>query len=293
MYKSQTIDVIQSMPYEPLHHDDIYSEPHNIKNICAHYEISPWIEEDLSDLKNYDIHLIVDDSTSMQKLTYTCDSTGKRNTRWDELKSMVNIVVNIGGAITETGINIWFFNRQPNGDIKRMPFTNIKDVEYVDHLFREPPNGRTQLTDTLRQVIYIQNIKPKLILIATHGVSTNHDGYEDIRSFERLLKNRNADMNRICIILCTDDERIVEIYNNLDKHIERLNIIDEYQTEYKRVKNAQGEKFPYSYGTHMSRIMLSPIFQIYDNMDNIKIVFDKNDNPIKVTENNKKLCVIL
>lgn len=133
--------------------------------------------------------------------------------------------------------------------------------------------------------------KPKLIIIATDGLPTDSEGYTDIGPFERLLKSRNADRNRLGVLICTDESKVVKIFNRLDGDVDRLDVIDDFETETEHVKEVQGKSFSYNYGTHVARVLLGPVFQKYDDMDEKKLKFDAQGRVIGV--HRKKMCIIL
>ena len=79
-------DYIQpSAPQQPL------SKSQKIQNLITKYEIDNLFSEKLDILSNFEIVLLIDDSGSMN----TPLSNSNHNTRWDELKEVVNIVLEI------------------------------------------------------------------------------------------------------------------------------------------------------------------------------------------------------
>ena len=115
----------------------------NLSNICIKYEIAGYMEEDMFGITGYGVILICDDSSSMNAPT-------EYGTRWDELKNVAGIVVDIGGALDEDGIDIYFLNRS------QRPYSGIRCADEVVELFKQKPCGRTPLTRTLANVIAVR-----------------------------------------------------------------------------------------------------------------------------------------
>jgi hypothetical protein len=83
MSQSPPISLIQppsylcSAEHEAVHLNwDTYSK--RVKKICTKYDIAGYMEEDLCELKKYEIILICDDSSSMKTLTDTYNEYGKK-----------------------------------------------------------------------------------------------------------------------------------------------------------------------------------------------------------------------
>lgn len=173
-----------------------------LNDFFAKYEISPYIQEDIYHLRDYEIILLCDDSSSMKEqseyLSFYTNSI-VRKTRWEELKETIDVLVELGVLMDESGVDVWFLN-------KNTPNKNIKTKEQVMDLFKHTPHGRTPLTRALYKIMSEYTNKPKLILIATDGEPTDDQGNSDFVNFRRLLQTRNADRNRIGILACTGDE---------------------------------------------------------------------------------------
>lgn len=120
--------------------------------------------------------------------------------------------------------------------------------------------------------------KPKLIILATDGAPTDEDGRSTRQArqqFIDVLRQRDADMNRIVILLCTDDDAIVKLYEDIDKTIDNICVIDDYQTEKAKVEKCQGDGYNYTQDMHRARFILAGINDIFDKMNERKILYDK------------------
>lgn len=212
------------------------------------YEINPYFHQDLTTLERFEIVVLCDDSGSMNTRV---DGTAK--TRWDELKEVVQMVIDLGGVLDQTGIDIMFLNR-PGMD-------NVRQFSQVEHLFRNRPSGSTPLGERLQEASRKKGpFKPMLLIVATDGVPDN------MKNFKKFLKHRDPNIY-ISILACSDKERDVGYLNKLDKKIPNLDVLDDYRSERKEVLKKQGKHFPYSFGDHVARMLLGPVYQKYDQLD--------------------------
>tara|TARA_B110001469_G_scaffold127617_1_gene149296 strand:- start:2288 stop:3088 length:801 start_codon:yes stop_codon:yes gene_type:complete len=239
----------------------ILSKSQKIDKLIREYEIDNLFSEKLDILSNYEIVLLIDDSGSMN----TPLSNSKHNTRWDELKEVVNIVIKIATIFDDDGIDIDFLNRYNH--------TNIKDLDTVNYILTDKPYGLTPLNNSLLKIMskYHNSTKPVLIVIATDGIPTDNNGIANVKNFTKTLKNRNADKFYISFLACSDQESDVGYLNKLDKKIKNIDTLDDYNSELQEVKKAQGRKFKYSFGDHIVRLLLGPICPELDKLDEKKI----------------------
>ena len=77
-------------------------------DVCCKYEIQPKMSKYLRKLHDFEIVVVCDDSSSMNSVI---DHT--QRTRWNELCSIVKIIVEIGVIYNPTGVDIHFLNRAP------------------------------------------------------------------------------------------------------------------------------------------------------------------------------------
>lgn len=238
-----------------------------LKEFYTKYEISPYIQEDIDEVRKYDIFIIIDDSSSMKepsKYLSLSTNTFVKKTRWDEAHETVDIISELAVILDDDGIDV----RTLNVDM----MYNIRTTEQVSSLFNKVPHGRTPLTRVLREVMNTPFKKPKLILIVTDGEPNDDDGYSDCDNFYNLLKTRDADKNRIAILACTTSETQMEWLNKIDKIAEHVDVVDDYISEREEILSVQGVDFPYSHGDHILKMLLGPILQKYDDLDEKKFV---------------------
>jgi hypothetical protein len=144
------------------------------------YGISPYYHNDLRTLDRFDIVIVADDSGSMSTLV------GQGKTRWDELKEVLSVVIELGVLLDEDGIDILFLNRGTR--------RKVKSPQEIMDLLRQPPQYRTPLSSRTREAMRLANpSKPMLLLIATDGepytVDNRYDpNYDSIETFRRVLE---------------------------------------------------------------------------------------------------------
>jgi hypothetical protein len=242
------------------------SKGHKIKNLIERYEIDPLFSEKLDMLSEMEIVLLLDDSGSMN--TPLTDGTG-HSTRWDELKSVVNIVISIASLYDEDGIDIHFLNRPPQ--------IKIKSLDQVDTILNDPPHGSTPLTRNLDIILdkFRNSSKSVLIIIATDGLP-NKSGYSDLDNFKELLLHKNHSKFYVSFLACSDQDQDVGYLNELDKKIPNIDTLDDYASELKEVKAVQGKDFSYTFGDHVVRLLLGPLCPELDQLDESKLSSSKS-----------------
>lgn len=239
--------------------------------IAGKYEIRPDFCERLRQLEDYEIIVIADDSGSMNTRTTTPSTISSSaaisaafapsRTRWTELLEFCSIVSEIATVMDKDGIDIFFLNRPPA--LRVTSATN----PHFQHAFASPPSGTTPLVSVLQHIIATKCRGPErkvLIIIATDGEPDG--GSLGISEFVKTIKYRPTNTN-ITLLACTDDEASVEYMNTIDRVIPGVDVVDDYQSELLEVRRAQGEKFPFSYGDYIVKILLGSIDPEMDQLD--------------------------
>lgn len=243
-----------------------------IKKALDGYEIPEQMLEDIHALQNYDIIALCDDSSSMQTLTDSRDNHGQLMSRFQELQENMKTVVKIGSRLDEDGMDIYFLNSDKK-------YTNVTDPTNVKNIFNFEPAGTTPLTQRLKEIMRIKTTNPKLIIICTDGEPTNRDGRVTSQTkdeFEALLRERDVHNNKICIHLCTDNDRVVEYADHIDQTVPNICVIDDFNTETQKVREYQGSGFTYDHGVHILRMLLGPVIPIYDLLTEERLYYDKD-----------------
>jgi hypothetical protein len=245
------------------------------KNIIYKYEIAHDFAFRLRALEGFEIVMIIDDSSSMRTPIIDHDQENlspfdQLPTRWDELKHIVSIVVDLASTLDPDGIDIYFLNRQP--------LLHVNNSSQLNETFAQQPNGPTPLT---RILSYVLNLKRSqvherklLILIATDGLPTDESGQNDLNGLEKVLRNeRYPSIERIYItfIACTNDLETVAYLNVLDKKIPYIDVLDDYQSERAEVLAVQGKTFPFTYGDYVVKLLMGSVDQWFDKLDEKKV----------------------
>lgn len=152
-----------------------------------------------------------------------------RSTRWDELKQIVSITVDIGSVLDPDGLDIYFLNRPP--------LLRVKDSSQLLPAFAQPPNGLTPITRALRHILQAKQKEIQerklLIIIATDGQPTDDQGSIDIAGLERVLKyeRKMPERTLVTFCACTDDDQAVGYLNKWDARIPFVDVCDDYRAE--------------------------------------------------------------
>ena len=147
----------------------------------------------------------------------------------------------------------------------------------IDCINKSSPQGTTPLTDHVAEIrANVLEMEPCLkekgqkvaIVIATDGLPNNRTTFvEALQSLEGLPV-------WIVIRLCTDDEKVVDYYNNLDSQLElSLEVLDDWEMEAKEVY--EHNKFlNYTLPLHRCREM-GYHHRIFDLLDERKLTLDE------------------
>ncbi len=150
-----------------------------IVKICRDYEIRLKMAKYLSELSQFEIVCVCDDSRSMKT---PVDNTGL--TRWNELCSIIKIIVKICVIYDSNGVDIYFLNRDPK--------LNVKDPNVVDELFQVAPSGYTPLVPCLREIFQSPfarrgSDKKLLVFVAIDGEPTDKDDNPNMAELQDLM----------------------------------------------------------------------------------------------------------
>lgn len=187
-------------------------------------------------------YFIADDSGSMGLFD---DGKVFKNGKWDRClrrTEMQDVIIPVWNLFNRCNIPCRIYNFSRYIDT-REPGTN----DDINNLVRTSGGG-TPLNTTLSK-IYEDSLRingKKKLIIVTDGESS--DG-----NILRILRKLGNIGFSITIRLCTDDDSIVNYWNNIDKELEfDLDIIDAYPDEYKEVLT-HNPTINYSYPLHKFR----------------------------------------
>lgn len=229
------------------------------QNILQKYDISGIFAQKLNMLQGFKIVLICDDSTSMR------DILAHGQTKWDELKHSVEIVLDVANAY-QVDCDVLFLNC--------MGLRNVKNISQLNEQFSQQPQGYTPLTKTFNLAIENNrmelNERKLLILIFTDGSPTaqNLTSEAAIQEFYNTLRYRQPiDKLFVSIIACTDDEYAIGYLNDWDNKIPNLDVVDDYQSEKKQIYKAKRIKTAFTFGDYISKILLGSFIKEIDKLD--------------------------
>lgn len=224
------------------------------------YGISSYYHTDLSSLEQFDIIIVADDSGSMS----TEDpETGK--SRWIELKEVLNVVIELGGILDSNGLDLIFLNRGTR--------RNVTNINQVQDMFQNPPQFRTPLSQKVREALSFVSNRPVLLLIATDGEpytvdDKNDSKYDSVTLFRQVLEfERNANQVFVGILKCSSNDQDTGYLDVMDKELHHLDVLDDYISERNQILQRQGRNFNYSPGDHVARLLLGPVYDKYDKID--------------------------
>ncbi|CAF4758252.1 unnamed protein product [Rotaria sp. Silwood1] len=222
-----------------------------LRVIAARYEINDTLTQHLNILQQFKIIVLCDDSDSMNILV-----DGTTDTRWDELRSIVRIVIEIGTVFDSNGIDVHFLNRPS--------MLNVTDTQQVVESFSQRPAGITPLTPALRRIFQSAASKSSsdkrlLVFVVTDGAPTDHNGNVDVQSLENLMCNERQGNTTYVTFVCTHEESRVAYLSKWHLTMMNFNVIDNYTNEREIVRRTRGYKYPFSFGDHVAKALLSAV----------------------------------
>ena len=231
-----------------------------LRAIAGRHEINDALAQRLNILQQFELVVLCDDSGSMNTPV-----DGTQGTRWDELRAIVQIIIEIGVIFDSNGVDVHFLNRPA------MP--NVTDPRQVMESFSQRPGGLTPLTPSLRRIFQSAASKPGsdkrlLVFVATDGAPTDGAGQVDIQGLENLMRNeRQANTTYVTFLACTDDEASVAYLSQWDRTMMNVDVVDDYKTEREEVRRARGHNYPFSFGDYVVKALLGAVDPQMDMLD--------------------------
>ncbi|CAF1363631.1 unnamed protein product [Adineta ricciae] len=247
----------ESNQYQPERRFDVA-----LRHIADKYEIREQFSQKLPLLEHYKIIIVCDDSGSMKT---PVDRTNK--TRWDELREIVKIILEIGVIFDSNGVDIHFLNRPP--------ILRVTDPTVIDEQFSIPPRGYTPLVPVLTRIFSspeAQRGKDKkvLVFVATDGTPTDAKGNVNIDKLEEvMIQVRIAETTHVMFLVCTDDPACVEYLVECDERMTNVDVTDDFFTERERVWRKNGPAYPFSKGDYIAKALLGAIDPEVDAIDDM------------------------
>jgi hypothetical protein len=231
-----------------------------IQAVAEKYKIHDTLRQRLSMLQQFEIVVLCDDSGSMNTKV-----KGTWGTRWDELRVIVNTIIEISVVFDSNGIDVYFLNRHP--------IFNVTDCCHIQQSFKKRPAGATPLVPALRRIFQSAASKSNrnkhlLVFVATDGEPTDGRGVTDIQSLERLMQfERQSDTMHVVFLTCTDKKSNVAYLSQWDRTMINVDVIDDYETEREEVRRMRGRRYPFSFGDYIAKALLGAVDPQMDLLD--------------------------
>mmetsp|Transcript_30019 Transcript_30019/g.45234 ORF Transcript_30019/g.45234 Transcript_30019/m.45234 type:complete len:317 (+) Transcript_30019:51-1001(+) len=232
-----------------------------LQEILDRFEVTIAQANELVLLEDYDIMIVADDSGSMTGAAApahmrTLGTPSK--TRWDELKETIASIVDIAVCFQRDGVDINFLNRPTAAKVK-----GSMDPAFAT-CFRDPPRGRTPLTETIRRISAENKSRERklLLFIMTDG-EPNSGPRPCIDAIRELTSSGKV---KVQVMVCTPEDQEVEWLNGLDVELASVDVTDDYFTEQAEVLKA-GLAPRFTRGDWVMKAMLGPICRKFDQWD--------------------------
>lgn len=251
----------ESIEYDSSSDDTQFSYiSHVFNNI---FKLSLWIQTMMYILIEKQIVFVLDDSGSMSTPVDVPQEDGSviRITRWKELENSVIDAFTLIIGLCSNGIDIHFLNRKS--------ILGVKNIEQIKQAFKTPPNGSTPLFATLQNIKNLYNGKQVSITVWTDGEPNPDDKKMAYDVFNLYYPNKKTEDYGICIVLCTDDEKVVNLYNSYDE-LYPLEVYDDYHSQMKAIDKVQNKhmiKIPINKGMYYALIFLAPWCKDLDSIN--------------------------
>jgi len=231
----------------------------------AKYEINPKYLPCLARIPMYESVLICDDSGSMREVADK--DTMSPVTRWEELKQIVQIVVEAHVAF-KTKCHLYFINRGYARD--------VSSWDQVKGLFVELPGGGTNLLPVL-ELVKQHNVgpdfNPPVLHIFTDGHPTDYHGNENITAVQNWFSVEQFNKRAFySIVLCTDDEIVERDYRKLERYVRKnekigIDVTMDYRGEMLDVQETRGKSFRFTFGDYVAKVLCGAIDPTVHNID--------------------------
>ncbi len=227
-------------------------------------------------------YYLLDDSGSMASTDGHLPEAGPRSppcSRWSELSETMRFHME---AVVAGDLNtqIRFLNATHSNEPLRLgggQDPNGVNKATIDAIFDEGPSGMTPLCEHMRAIVAditknaseLRRTRQRaVIVIATDGESSDGNLVQAMKPLERLPV-------WVTVKLCTDDDRIVNFYNELDNQLEvEMDVLDDFRSEAAEVAEAGNNWF--TYGLHLHRMReMGLVSKEFDLLDEQKLTHDQ------------------
>jgi len=202
--------------------------------------------------------VIADDSGSMgSKSTMRGEETVK--TRWHELQFALRKLLDILTFLDKSGgFELLFLNSN-----SRRPLT-IRCKEDLEACWSfAKPGGGTPLLSTLQPYLENKRGTERVLMVLTDGCPSD-GSFENLRG-QLARKDQGVYVN---FIMCTDDDDVVDKYEDSIDAVPGVDVHDDYQSEREQVRQCGGKL---SFDKYLAKCVLGAKFPKYDNLDDQKL----------------------
>lgn len=213
---------------------------HSIQRNKDSFPLRIWVVDNSFSMTKFDGHSL--QQTKNRVKSHDCS-------RWDEIVGTVTYHARTA-ALLEAPTTFRLLNTAIDGTkdfgvAERGPEHTHEDLEAVmATMLRVRPDGRTPLTERVTEIAArIESMKDGLrskgqkavVVLATDGLPTDPSGRPtsaEKDAFKDALRRMEGLPVWVVIRLCTDDEAVVNFYNNIDSHLElSLDVLDDFYAE--------------------------------------------------------------
>lgn len=241
-----------------------------IEELSAKHEVSPRFQTYIRKLAEYKFVVVCDDSGSMNEMT------NYNETRWQELSRLVLLIFDILEFIRKGSVDVHFLNR---GEIR-----GVSTRKQIEDYFIDPPKGGTPLFPVMERIFRSPiptGYKGRITLIATDGEPCDSMGFSTKYLVKDLLLNNRKKNEFVTFLACTDDDDSIDYLNQWDKEMTRFDVVDDYLSERKQIREVQGESFLFGYGDYIVKALLGSVVPELDQLDEVPYFHDNQFTPVK------------
>ena len=222
-----------------------------LRDLAEKYNIKKDLVERLESLGEFEIVIVCDESGSMNEFI---DEFGK--TRWEVLKEIVKIVLEIATVFDENGVDVYF---------TRQPSQNVTDPKQIDECFLKEPQGYGSVVPLLEHIFQSPESKAGLdkkllVFVATDGSLTDETNAFALPSLEKVMKEkRTSDTTHVMFLLCNNDPRSIECFAQWDRDMENVDVTSLYKMEQDIIHQYRGHDYPFSFGDYIVKLLLGAV----------------------------------
>jgi len=253
---------------------------------CSSFPLRIWIIDNSGSMNSVDGNMLVATKSSSEVKSVSC-------TRWKEIQESVKYHAQMA-ALLKAPTTFRFLNHPGVSGLEQEFSVADKgdgmieeDLRIAHHTISNAmPNGLTPLSEHVRAIReQVTMLAPSLreqgkriaLILATDGLPSDDRGVsgpQELREFTSELRALEGLPIWLVIRLCTDDEKVVHFYNNLDDELElSMEVIDNFTDEAKEIY----EKNPWiNYSLPMHRMReLGFQHRIFDLLDERRLTISE------------------